>query len=312
MPNTANVRLPMLSQKIYKEWLAETILVQSCDNSFEGEFDIANREIDIPVYHDLSIHQTTIKEHELKPAPIEFVRTSTKRVTIDKGRYSHWGETNIGKLINKLTANTGEIRTRLVKKWALAADIELATFCAKLPKKQEIDLITLLTDAETNPNGELTPENVVKAFDILKAHVTSKNMTVSDFKLFASERLEGILRDAKIVLGSNLDANEAFRKGFVAYANGVDVRKHEIAEVTTRDPNTKLVEAEWAIWKTRDGIQYVVPYKNTVQYDISPSEVLMGGKGYQSLEYYDFFNLYPGRLYKVKIRYTKGFNPPVL
>ena len=53
MPNTANVRLPMLSQKIYKEWLAETVLVQSCDNSFEGEFDIANREIDIPVYHDL-------------------------------------------------------------------------------------------------------------------------------------------------------------------------------------------------------------------------------------------------------------------
>lgn len=212
MPNTANVRLPMLSQKIYKEWLAETILVQSCDNSFEGEFDIANREIDIPVYHDLSIHQTTIKEHELKPAPIEFVRTSTKRVTIDKGRYSHWGETNIGKLINKLTANTGEIRTRLVKKWALAADIELATFCAKLPRKQEIDLITLLTDEDANPNGVLTPENVVKAFDILKAHVTSKNMTVSDFKLFASERLEGILRDAKIVLGSNLDANEAFKK----------------------------------------------------------------------------------------------------
>ena len=128
MPNTANVRLPMLSQKIYKEWLAETILVQSCIILLRVNLILRTRKLTSQFTMTSSIHQTTIKEHELKPAPIEFVRTSTKRVTIDKGRYSHWGETNIGKLINKLTANTGEIRTRLVKKWALAADIELAIY----------------------------------------------------------------------------------------------------------------------------------------------------------------------------------------
>jgi hypothetical protein len=64
--------------------------------------------------------------------------------------------------------------------------------------------------------------------------------------------------------------------------------------------------------KTRDGIQYVVPYKNTIEYKIEPSEVLLGGKAYQTVEYYDFFNLYPTRLYKVKIRYSGTDNPPVI
>jgi hypothetical protein len=52
-----------------------------------------------------------------------------------------------------------------------------------------------------------------------------------------------------------------------------------------------------------DGIQYVVPYKNTLSYEIMPDQVLMGGTAYQTVEYYDFFNLYPKRLFRVKIKY---------
>ena len=92
MANTEFLKLPQLSNRIYKEWFPKTVLVQSCDDSFEGELNLETRELDIPVYHDISIHLTTIKERELKPAPVEFVKSSTKRVTIDKGRYSHWGK----------------------------------------------------------------------------------------------------------------------------------------------------------------------------------------------------------------------------
>jgi hypothetical protein len=306
MANTQFAKLPALSNKIYKEWLPKTVLVQSCDDAFEGEFDLENREIDIPVYHDISIHQTTIKENELKPAPVEFISSSTKRVSIDKGRYSHWGETNLGKLINKLSKDNSEVRRRLVNKWAIEAEKELAEYCAQLKTKQTIDLITLL-----GGEGILDKENVVQALDILKAHAISSNMDPSEFKLFASEKFETVLRDAKLTgEGNNLDANEAFRAGFVSYANGIDVRKIQVASITNRDGGTKMVEAEWGIFKTRDGIQYVVPYKNTVEYEITPDKVLHGGKAYQPLEYYDFFNLYPKRLYRVKIRYTGSEVPP--
>jgi hypothetical protein len=310
MGNTINADLVKLSRRIYKEWYAKTVLVQSCDNSYEGELNLQTRELDIPVYHDLSIHKTTIKERELKPAPIEFVKSSTKRVTIDKGRYSHWGETNIGKLVENLSAENSETRKKLINRWAQEAEEELGIWCAQLPASQEIDLITLLTDQSTNANGLLTASNVFKALDILKAHASAVNMTTSDFKLFISEKFLGILRDAKITLGSNLDANEAFRTGYVGHANDVEIREISIAKITTRNASTKLVDAEWAIWKTRDGIQYVVPYKNTISYEITPSEILLGGKGYQTVEYYDFFNLYPTRLYKIKIRYAGTANPP--
>jgi hypothetical protein len=61
MANTEFVKLPALSNKIYKEWYPRTVLVQSCDSSFEGELNLETRELDIPVYHDLTVHQTTIK-----------------------------------------------------------------------------------------------------------------------------------------------------------------------------------------------------------------------------------------------------------
>lgn len=305
MANTEFIKLPALSNKIYKEWYPKTVLVQSCDNEYEGELNLETREIDIPVYHDLSIHTTSIKERELKPAGIEFIKASTKRVSIDKGRYSHWGQTNIGKLVEKLSAEDSETRKKLVNKWAVEAEKELAEWCAQLPASQTIDLITLLTA----DSGILSKDNILSALDILKAHVTSKNMAVEDFKLFASEKFETVVRDTKLPLGS-LDASETFRTGSVGMVNGIDARKINVSSITTRDTSSKVVTAEWAIWKTKDGIQYVVPYKDTISYDIQPTEILMGGKGYQTVEYYDFFNIYPNRLYRVKIRYSGTANPP--
>lgn len=305
MANTEFAKLPALSSKIYKEWLPKTVLVQSCDNSFEGEFDLEKREVDIPVYHDISIHKTSIKERELKPAKIEFIKASTKRVSIDKGRYSHWGQTKLSKLIDKLSAEDSEVRQRLIRRWAIEAEEELAIYCAKLKSNQEIDAIDVLSDSD----GIIDEDNVMEFLDILKAHAKSKHMSVGDFKLFTSEKFETILRNTKIPMAS-LDANETFRTGSVGIVNSVDVREIDVPAITKRDDKTKMVTAEWGIWKTRDGIQYVVPYKNTVSYDIQPTEVLEGGTGYQTVEYYDFFNLYPSRLYKVKMRYAASANPP--
>ena len=310
MGNThTNKSLPALSAQIYKEWYPKTVLVQSCDDAFEGELNLETREIDIPVYHDLSIHLTSLKEAELKPASIEFVKASTKRVSIDKGRYAHWGQTEVGKLIDRLSAEDSEVRKKLVNKWAIEAEKELAQWVALLPAGQEIDLITLLTVATTNENGLLGTDNIMQALDILKAFAINNNMEASEFQLFVSEKFESVLRDSKLILAS-LDANEAFRSGSVGVVNSVDIRRHNVASITKRSASSHLVEAEWGIWKTRDGIQYVVPYKNTVSYEISPTEVLMGGTGYQTVEYYDFFNLYPSRLFKVKIRYAGTSNPP--
>lgn len=308
MANTEFLKLPQLSNRIYKEWFPKTVLVQSCDDSFEGELNLETRELDIPVYHDISIHLTTIKERELKPAPVEFVKSSTKRVTIDKGRYSHWGETNIGKLIDKLSAEDSELRKKLVQRWAVAAEKELAEWCAfDLPATQTINIPSILSWSNT---GYLTKDNVFKVLDILKGKALAKNMDPGEFKLFASEAFESVLRDTNINLGANLNADEAFKEGFVAYANGVDVRRINVASITTRDSSSALVDAEYAIWKTRDGIQYVIPYKNTIQYEIAPTEILLGGKGYQTLEYYDFFNLYPSRLYRVPLFYKANPSLP--
>lgn len=303
--NTSNAELVKLSQKIYKEWYPKTVLVQSCDNSFEGELNLETRELDIPIYHDLSIHLTTLKEREVKPADIEFIKASTKRVTIDKGRYSHWGETNIGKLVDKLGQANSEIRKKLVNRWAVEAEKELGEWCAfDLKANQTINIPTILNWSTTGfLQGSGENANVLKVLDILKAKAIEKNMDPGDFQLFASEAFETVLRDSKILLGSNLSGDEAFKTGYVAHANGVEIRRIQIPSITTRNSDSGLVEAEYAIWKTRDGIQYVVPYKNTISYDIKPSEILLGGKGYQTLEYYDFFNLYPTRLYRVPLYY---------
>jgi len=306
--NTTNAQLVKLSQTVYKEWYRKTVLVQSCDNAFEGELNLKTREIDIPVYHDLSVHTTSLKEREVKPATLEFIRASTKRVTIDKGRYSHWGTTTISKLVDDLSKADSEARKKLTNKWASEAEKELAVWVAQLPAKQEIDLITLFS--ANSGDGILDKDNIFQALDILKAHAEDKNMSPDDFTLFVSSKFEQLLRDTKILLGNNLDANDAFTKGYVGVADGVTIRKHEVKEITTRNATTKLVEAEWGIWKTKDGIQYVIPYKNTISYEISPDQILLGGTAYQSVEYYDFFNIYPSRLFKVKIRYAGSSNPP--
>lgn len=300
MANTEFIKLPALSNRIYKEWLSKTVLVQSCDNEFEGEFDLDKLEIDIPVYHDVTIHLTTIKERELKPAPIEFIGASTKRVTIDKGRYTHWGTTKLSKIIDRLSSDESHVRTNLVKKWAIAAEKELAEYCAfDLPTAQTIDIPTILSWSTT---GYLQASNLLQFLDVLKAHAVANNMEPSEFKLFASERMETVIRDAKIAL-EGPRSDEAFKAGFVTYADGVDVRKIQVASITTRNATSKQVEAEYAIWKTPDGIQYVVPFKNTIDYALTPDQVLLGGTGYQTVEYYDFFNLYPTRLYRVPIYY---------
>lgn len=307
MANTEFAKLPALSSQIYKEWYPKTVLVQSCDNSFEGELNLQTRELDIPVYHDLTVYQTTIKERELKPAPLQFIKASTKRVTIDRGRYSHWGQTSIGKLIDRLSAEDSEVRKKLVNKWAVEAEKELAQWVAfSIPSSQEIDM-----NAAAYLNGHVTTSNALRVLDILQAKVIKQDMEPTEFTFFASEKFEQVLRDTKISFASQT-ADRAFQTGLVGVVNGVEIRRLAVQSITTRDATTAEVQAEIGIWKTRDGIQYVVPFKNTVSYEIQPNEILMGGMGYQTVEYYDFFNLYPGRLFRVKMKYVSGATYPSL
>lgn len=307
MANTDFAKLPALSAQIYKEWYPMTVLVQSCDNSYEGELNLETRELDIPVYHDLSVHTTSIKERDLKPAAIEFIKASTKRVTIDKGRYSHWGETNLNKLLDQLSNEQSIVRQKLVQKWAVEAERELGLFVNGLPAKQTINTaVSAMLPAVSGVNaaGQLVKENVIRFLDILKAQPMKNNMMPEEFTLFASEHFESILRDANLQFDAIPAAAGAFANGEVGRVNGVNVRKIQIADLAVRNATTGLVESETAVWKTQDGIQYVVPYRNTMSYEIMPDQVLMGGTGYQTVEYYDFFNLYPTRLYKVAISYV--------
>jgi len=307
MANTDFAKLPALSAQIYKEWYPMTVLVQSCDNSYEGELNLETRELDIPVYHDLSVHTTSIKERDLKPAAIEFIKASTKRVSIDKGRYSHWGETNLNKLLDQLSNEQSIVRQKLVQKWAVEAERELGLFVNGLPAKQTINTTTAtMLPATTGGNvaGQLDKGNVIRFLDILKAQPMKNNMMPEEFTLFASEHFESILRDANLQFDAIPSAAGAFASGEVGRVNGVNVRKIQISDLTVRDTSTGLVNSETAVWKTQDGIQYVVPYRNTMSYEIMPDQVLMGGTGYQTVEYYDFFNLYPTRLYKVAISYV--------
>lgn len=315
MGNTSKAELVKLSQKIYQEWYPMTVLVQSCDNQFEGELNLETRELDIPVYHDLSIHLTSLKERELKPAGIEFIKASTKRVSIDRGRYSHYGVSEISKLVENLSAEESAVRTKLVNRWAVEAEKELAVWCAQLPAAQTINLKTAAALPATtggNAAGQLDKTNVIRALDILKAKAIREDMLPEEFTLFVSEHFESVLRDANLVFDAIPQAAGAFSTGEVGRVNGVNVRKLQVSALTERDNTTHLVKAEWAIWKTMDGIQYVVPYKNTLSYDILPDQILMGGTGYQIVEYYDFFNLYPSRLYKVQISYDGSTSAPSL
>jgi hypothetical protein len=307
MANTDFLQLPALSNQIYKEWYPMTVLVQSCDNAYEGELNLETRELDIPIYHDLTVHTTSIKERDLKPATIEFIKASTKRVVIDKGRYSHWGETNLNKLLEKLSDEKSVVRQKLVQKWAVEAERELGAYVAALPAKQTLNSKTaamLPAISGISSNGQLVAQNVIRFLDILKAQAMKNNMMVEEFTFFASEHFESVLRDANLQFDAIPQASGAFATGEVGRVNGVNVRKIQIHDLVVRNNNTGLVESEVAVWKTMDGIQYVVPYRNTISYEILPDQVLMGGTGYQTVEYYDFFNLYPTRLYKVEISYV--------
>ena len=296
MANTLKARLPIISQKIYKEWLAQTYLVQSCSSDYEGEFDLDKNEIDIPVFGHLTIHKTSLKERSAKPAPLEFTKGSTMRVTLDKGRYNHWGEGKLEKLIEKLDMEDSVTRARLVQDWALDAEEELACACARLTSKRHLDVKTLLGAA-------VTKDNVIKFLDMLKDIVKQNHMSANEFTYFGSDKLASICRDKQLEFYGK-PAEDAFKKGFLGTPNGVNMNMLEVDALIKRNASTAAVEAEYAIWKTRDAIQYVVPYKNTVSYEIKPDQILMGGTGYQTLEYYDFFNLYKERLYILDMKYT--------
>ena len=297
MGNTSRIDLPVISQKIYKEWSAKTVLVKSCSNEYEGEFSIEKKEIDIPVYGHISIHKTSLKEKDIKPASLEFKKGSTIRVIIDKGRYNHWGETKLDTLIDKLNSDNSETRSRLVTDWALDAEEELGIACAKLPSARHIDMITLLSATAIDKT------NILKVTDILKAQTKKNHMNYREFEFFCSEKFATLCRDAQITFGST-PAKEAFGEGYVGKVNGIEIMEMEIDALVARDSNTAMVDAEHAIWKTRDGIQYVVPYKTTISYEIQPDQVILGGTGYQTVEYYDFFNIYPTRLYIVDLVYV--------
>lgn len=307
MGNTLHADLPAISTRIYKEWYPKTVLVASCDNAFEGELDIDKLELDIPVYYDLSIHRSTIDEREVKPAPIEFVAGSTIRVRINKTRYTHWGKMKINDLVDKLTQEESATRAKLAERWAQEAEVELANAMANLPAAQTIDLTNsnVLTAGNGGTAGVLSKENLFIAIDVLKGHIRAANMGVGEFEFFTSERFNTIARDAQISFTSD-PAAEAARKGYIGKLDHLTFLNHEVESVVTRNATSKVVTAEYAFLKTRDGVQYVIPYKDTVEYDITPDKVLLGGKAYQTVEMYDFFNLYPKRLYKVKIQYASG------
>lgn len=302
MGNNLNVDLPKISQKIFKEWTAKAHLVKSCSNEYEGEFDLKNLEIDIPVYGHLSIHKTSIKERDVRPANIEFKKGSTIRVIIDKGRYNHWGETKLNELMDKLGQEDSETRKRLVTDWALDAEEELGIAVAKLPANRHLDMKTLLS-------GPVDKTNILKLFDILKAKAKAAHMNYQEFDFMASEKIGTICRDAQIAFNST-PAKEAFGAGYVGKVNGIELTEIEIDALVKRNATTGLVEAEYGIWKTRDGIQYVVPFKTTASYKLDLDEVLLGGTGYQTVEYYDFFNIYSNRLWVIDLKYDANATLP--
>lgn len=311
MANTLFAKLPVISQKVYEEMYSKSVLVASCDNSYSSEFDMENRELDIPVYHDISVHHATIKEGEIAPAPAERLRASTIRVVIDKIRYSHWEKLNIEELADSLAKDDSEMRKKLVKKWVVEADRELGIACAKLPSTYHLDFT--VASGGLISDGVLDKTNVLTFLDVLKAKARASKLDPSEFKLFTSEKLATIARDAQLVFGG-APAEVAFRNGFVGVVNGVKLYELDIPELVTRDSTTSMVNAEYGIWKTDDGIQYVIPSDGrvTTSYDLYEGDHLLGGKGFKIVQYYDFFNIYPERLKVLDICYKTSATEPNL
>ena len=309
MSNTTFAKLPLISNKVYEEMYSKSVLVASCDNTYSTEFDMENRELDIPVYHDISVHRATIKEGEIRPAPAERLRASTVRVVIDKIRYSHWEKLNIDTLADSLAQEDSEMRKKLVKKWTVDADRELAIACVNLPARYQIDF----TQNALLANNVLVDTTILPFLDILKAKAREAKLDPSEFSLFISEKFTSVARDAQISFFGE-PAEDAFKNGFVGRVNGVNVYELDVPDLVSRNATTSLIEAEYAIWKTKDGIQYVIPADGriTATYDLYEGEHLLGGKGFKIVQYYDFFNLYPERLKVLQIKYTALGAVPVI
>ena len=167
-----------------------------------------------------------------------------------------WGETNIGKLVEKLSAEDSETRKKLANKWAQEAEKELAEWCVKLPSKHLIDIPTILSFGTT---GYVDKDNVLSVLDILKAHATAVNMTPDDFKLFVSEKFETVLRDTKMSFAS-LDANEAWssRAGFACSRRWRWCSQNPSFIYCFARYNFKVSRSRMGNLENCDGIQYVI------------------------------------------------------
>ena len=285
-----------LSQKIYKEYINKTVLLGSCANEYEDDFDIDKSQVSIPVYGHLTLHKTSIKELFKKPAAPEFLNAGTITVTIGKVRYHHWAKTKLSEMLDKIQEEDSITRSRMTDDLAINAEEELAVAIVRNPAFTHLDITTLL-------GGPLTKTNILAFTEILKAQTRLKNMPYRMFSLFSSEKFKTTARDAGLDF-SGEPANNYFKNGFAGMVDGLDLREHEVAALTNRNANTGVVEAEYAIFKTRDGVQYVTPWKSTDTYKLEKDQVMFGGDAYMSVELYDFFSIYTENVMVAEIKYT--------
>lgn len=304
--NTDLQKKVLVSQKLYKEWLAKTVLVNDCDHEYEGELDLNTREIKIKIYHDINLYASTVKEGEIKPQDLQFLQGSEKTVVIEKIRYTHWGETEFSHLMDDFNYDS-IVKQKTINKIAQSAEKELAMWVATLPAKQTIDIVDIFKTSGINTDGVVDKDNIEKAFQVIVANIIKHNGNPEDFTLYVSEKIIHILQEKRL---GYFDANKVFESGFIGKYLGLTIKQLEVAEITNRNDKSGLVEAEWGILKAKEGINYVVPYKTTKEYELDPNKFLLGGKGYQQVEYYDYFNLYPTRLFKIQFSYVKTKNAP--
>lgn len=298
----------VIANAMYKEWLAKTVLTQDCDHEYEGELNMQTREIKIRIYHDINLYASSIQEGELKPQPLQFIRSSEKTVVISKVRYTHWGESEFSKLMDGF-AKDGVVKAKEVNLFAQKVEKEIALWCATLPKKQTIDITDIFKQGGIQIDGVVDETNIAKAFQIIVSNIQKNNGSPEDFTLYVSEKIIQLLQEKKLGYYNN---GNVFETGFVGKYLGLTIKQLEVPEITTRNNITGLVDAEWGILKAKEGINYVVPFKTIKEYNLNEQDYLLGGKGYQHMELYDYFNLYPTRLYKVNFTYTKNKTAPTI
>lgn len=298
----------ILANAMYKEWLANTVLVNDCNHDYEGELNMQTREVKIIIYHDLKLYGANILEGELKPQPAEQMRQSELTIKISKVRYTHWQESTFSRLMDGFDKK-GIADGKEVNLFAQKTEKELALWCATLPKKQTIDITNIFKTSGIQADGVIDDTNIAKAFQVIVSNIVKSGGTPKDFTLYVSEKLIQLLQEKKLGYYNN---GNVFETGFVGKYLGLTIKQLEVPEITTRNDITGLVDAEWGILKAKEGINYVVPYKTFREYDVSPQDYLLGGKGYQHMELYDYFNIYPTRLYKVNLTYTKNKTAPTI